>query len=216
MKVNITCRYGEKDYLHPNGHTGIDFSFQEGTPLHAIKSGVAHLVDYGNKNIGKGVIIEHSDGSKDIYGHLSEFHVKEGQRVFAGDEIALTGNTGRSTGEHLHFGQKDSAGHFIDPSSHIDAILNQAHHTHWYDFIIVTKGLFYDLAVDPKGWIYEKAGELVQGGLLDIVQDCVSALPICAVMGGCVYFFVSMFSKKLAKVSFISTIIYGLFIARGL
>lgn len=222
MKVNITCRYGEVSKLHPNGHTGIDLAFPEDTPLRAIRSGVAHLVDYGKENIGKGVIIKHSDGSKEIYGHLSQFEVKEGQQVYAGDEIGLSGGTpgttgaGHSTGPHLHFGMKDSSGHFIDPSSHIDAVMQQAggNHHHWYDIFTTTKGVLYDFAIDPKGWFYEKAGELVQGGLLDFVQDSISALPICAIVGGCVYFFIGMFSKKLAKVGFISTIIYGLFVAR--
>lgn len=213
MKVNITCRYGEISKSHPHGHTGIDFSFPEGSPIHAIKSGVAHVVDYGNKNIGKGVIIKHSDGSKDIYGHLNEIDVKEGQHIYAGDELGLTGNTGHSTGPHLHFGMKDSEGHFIDPSHHINGIMNQANSHHWYDFLTTTKGVLYNFVVDPKGWFYEQIGNLLKGGWIDILQNCASALPFVAIVGGSVYILVNLFSKKLAKASFISTVIYGFIIA---
>ncbi|PEL13805.1 M23 family metallopeptidase [Bacillus sp. AFS017336] len=213
MKVNITCRYGEISNSHPHGHTGIDFGFPEGTPIHAIKSGVAHVVDYGHKNIGKGVIIKHSDGSKDIYGHLSEIDIKEGQHIYAGDEIGLTGNTGHSTGAHLHFGMKDSQGHYIDPSHHINGILSQAKEHHWYDFLTTAKSVIYNIAVDPKGWLYEQVVKFVEGAWIDILQNCIIALPFCAIVGGSVYILVNLFSKKLAKASFISTVIYGMIIA---
>lgn len=210
MKVHITCRYGEKDYLHPHGHTGIDINFPEGTPIHAIKSGVAHVVDYGHKNIGKGVIIEHSDGSKDIYGHLSHFDVKEGQQIYAGEQIGLSGNTGHSTGAHLHFGMKDTHNHFVDPTHHYNAIVNNHH---WYDALLTKKGVLYDFAADPKGWFYEMASKIIEGGWYHILQDSLSALPFVAIVGGSVYILVNLFSKKLAKASFISTVIYGLIVA---
>lgn len=100
-------------------HTGVDIPLQEGTPLKAIKDGVIKLADYGDMNAGKTVLLETDQGTF-IYGHLSEFLVNEGQKVSAGQTIALSGNTGYSTGSHLHLGLKMN-GEFVDPTSFIDA-----------------------------------------------------------------------------------------------
>lgn len=124
MKYKITSGFWEKENFRDKPHTGIDFKMEIGEPLRSIKDGVAHIYDYGNKNAGKTVIIEGDDGKKYIYGHLSEFKVQDGQIVNKGDMIGLSGNTGNSTGAHLHFGLKDASGKFIDPSSYIDLIQN--------------------------------------------------------------------------------------------
>jgi hypothetical protein len=89
----------------------------ENTALRSIADGVVErVVDFGNTNIGKGVMIRHDDGTVAIYGHLNEVDVKPGQHVDAGDVIGLSGNTGHSTGPHLHFGLMDAQGNFIDPT----------------------------------------------------------------------------------------------------
>jgi murein DD-endopeptidase MepM/ murein hydrolase activator NlpD len=82
-------------------HAGEDFAAPIGTPVHAISSGVVVFAGvqqgYGNK-----IEIRHWDGTCSWYGHLSKIDVKVGQKVDPGELIGLVGNTGHSTGPHLH------------------------------------------------------------------------------------------------------------------
>lgn len=83
-------------------HNGIDIAIPEGTPVKAVAPGV---VVYSGQRPGYGytVLIEHDNGMITIYGHNSRLLVAQGQSVDAETTIALSGNTGRSTGPHLHF-----------------------------------------------------------------------------------------------------------------
>ena len=131
MKVNlngheffrVTTEYGVHDALHPAGHHGIDLATPMGTPLHSpIDGTVIAVKDLGDANAGMYIKVRTEDGSSDlIFGHLSEFKVKVGEHVEKGDVIGLTGNSGHSTGAHLHFGAKDAVtGDWIDPSFWVD------------------------------------------------------------------------------------------------
>src|SRR5690606_8831488 len=102
----LTSDFGDIDSAHSVPHNGIDLSMPIGTPIFSPTDGVVkNIVDYGDKNIGKGIIIETEDGSTLILGHLSDTtNVEVGQSVEFGDLLALSGNTGRSTGAHLHVG----------------------------------------------------------------------------------------------------------------
>lgn len=210
MKVRITCRYGSTDPLHPHGHTGIDLGFGEGTPLRSISDGVAHVVDYGSKNVGKGVFIQHGDKTE-IYGHLSKFNVTDGQTVRAGDVIGYTGNTGDSTGPHLHFAEKVH-GHFVDPTAHADNVMALAGGgTGWLEHI-KTAVINYR----PKSlgeWAYEHYGQVVingvKDGLLNYVADLVTALPIIAVACFGVYALCGMVNKRCGAFGAGLTFIYG-------
>jgi hypothetical protein len=130
IKYKITSRYGDFESIRNHPHNGIDFKMETGTKLKAIEDGTIHLKNFGNINAGKTIIIEGDDGKSYIYGHLSHFNVKNGQHVEKGDLIGLSGNTGHSTGSHLHFGVKDSSNHFLDPSPYIDHIQNM-NTPHW-------------------------------------------------------------------------------------
>lgn len=83
-------------------HNGVDFRASVGTEVYAPGDGIVSFVGY-NGGYGKCVIIDHGYGYKTIYGHLSDYRVSEGQNVYRGDLICLTGNTGTSTGPHLHY-----------------------------------------------------------------------------------------------------------------
>lgn len=86
----------------PAQHYGIDIKSEKGTPVVATATGMVEST--GRKgNYGKQVTIDHFNGYKSTYGHLSEILVKEGQTVVRGDTIGEVGNTGRSTGNHLHY-----------------------------------------------------------------------------------------------------------------
>lgn len=83
-------------------HKGIDWATPIGTSVVASCGGVVSRAGWGS-GYGNLVVIEHPDGRQTRYGHLSKVLVKPGQKVNQGDKIALSGNTGRSTGPHLHF-----------------------------------------------------------------------------------------------------------------
>ena len=83
-------------------HKGIDIACPIGTPVKAAAGGKVIFV--GSKDgYGKTVVLEHRNGYRTLYAHLSNFKVKEGDVVSQGEAIALSGNTGRSSGPHLHF-----------------------------------------------------------------------------------------------------------------
>jgi len=95
-------------------HSGIDFRANTGTAVLASLDGV---VSFTGENwlYGKHIIISHSNGYKTMYAHLNAFSVKKGDRVTRGRKIAESGNTGYSTGPHLHFGIYDKNNKLINP-----------------------------------------------------------------------------------------------------
>ena len=83
-------------------HPGVDLRASTGTPVMAARDGT--VLETGTLEIyGLFVIINHDGGYQSVYAHLDEILVSEGQIVDAGDRIALSGNSGVSTGPHLHF-----------------------------------------------------------------------------------------------------------------
>src|SRR5690606_28780039 len=123
MKYKITSRFGDFESFRNSPHTGLDLKMNTGEPLRAIESGIVHIKDYGNRISGKTVILETENGTQLYYGHLSKFHVEEGQHVEIGQLIGEAGNTGFSTGSHLHFAVREG-GTWINPSSYIEKIQN--------------------------------------------------------------------------------------------
>jgi Membrane proteins related to metalloendopeptidases len=89
-------------YRTPRFHTGMDFSAKIGTEIYATGNGTVTFAawkqDYGNC-----IIIDHGFGYQTLYAHLSKFRARVGQKVQRGAIIGLVGNTGKSTGPHLHY-----------------------------------------------------------------------------------------------------------------
>lgn len=83
-------------------HTGVDFSGEMNTPIYATADGVV-IKSTVESGYGKSVVIDHGYGYQTRYAHLNKSLVKVGQQVKRGEKIALMGNTGRSTGTHLHY-----------------------------------------------------------------------------------------------------------------
>ena len=85
------------------GHSGMDLAVPTGTPIRAALPGTVTVSQYNAGGYGYYVMIDHGNGLSTLYGHNSRLLAQVGQTVEAGDIIALTGSTGRSTGPHLHF-----------------------------------------------------------------------------------------------------------------
>lgn len=120
--VNVTMRLGdgmkfrEKHPVHglPRWHFGQDFRCPIGTEVYATGGGVVYYAGNENDGFGIKVVIDHGYGYRTIYGHLSEYRVKRGQKVTRGDFIGLSGSTGISSGPHLHY-QIDLFGSHVNP-----------------------------------------------------------------------------------------------------
>ncbi|MBA4181138.1 MAG: hypothetical protein C0506_11165 [Anaerolinea sp.] len=112
----VTARYGEQRSINgsvPSGHHGgTDIGVPDGTPVMATNSGIVVLARQLQVR-GNMVIIDHGGGLFSGYAHLSSFSVAEGQSVVAGEVIAMSGNTGLSTGAHLHW-EMSAAGILLD------------------------------------------------------------------------------------------------------
>jgi murein DD-endopeptidase MepM/ murein hydrolase activator NlpD len=96
----ITSNFGPR---WKRQHKGLDIKVFIGDTIRAAFSGKVRVVKYEARGYGKYVVIRHHNGLETIYGHMSKQLVSEDQEVRAGDPIGLGGNTGRSTGSHLHF-----------------------------------------------------------------------------------------------------------------
>ncbi|MCT4581453.1 MAG: M23 family metallopeptidase [Flavobacteriales bacterium] len=95
-------------------HTGLDFTASIGTNIYATGDGVVVRADSEMSGYGKLVIIDHGFGYETRYAHCHEYKVKVGQKVKKGDVIALLGNTGVSTGPHVHYEVRKN-GNPVDP-----------------------------------------------------------------------------------------------------
>lgn len=98
--TKITSKFGPR---RRRMHNGLDVKVYIGDTIRAAFDGKVRMVKYERRGYGKYVVIRHENGLETVYGHLSKQLVKEDQYVEAGEVIGLGGNTGRSTGSHLHF-----------------------------------------------------------------------------------------------------------------
>lgn len=101
----ITSRFGYRISPftgRPSMHTGLDIAAAPGSPVYAPADGLVTFAGY-DEGYGKMVTVDHGHGYQSRYGHLANFYVQVGQRVSRYDIIASVGNTGRSTGPHLHY-----------------------------------------------------------------------------------------------------------------
>lgn len=120
--LKVTAEYGTR--IHPITkaeiiHDGVDLKAEKGEKVMAAMDGVIEETDYNSEN-GNYIIIKHENAAEikyTYYAHLSEIEVEEGDFVEAGTEIGKAGNTGKSTGPHLHFKVMNEQKESIDPST---------------------------------------------------------------------------------------------------
>lgn len=112
-KHGLSAHYGQSGVNWMSQHTGIDFPVSYGTPVMAATDGTVRT--QWNSAYGNMVIVTAKDGTETWYCHLSTYKVPSGTAVKAGDVIAFSGNSGNSTGPHLHFEVRPAGGSAIDP-----------------------------------------------------------------------------------------------------
>lgn len=114
--TRVTSKYGPR---RRRMHKGIDLKVQIGDTIRAAFDGKVRIRNFERRGYGYYLVIRHPNGLETVYGHLSKFLVGVNDIVRAGDPIALGGNTGRSTGSHLHF-ETRFLGQAINPADIID------------------------------------------------------------------------------------------------
>lgn len=111
----VTSSYGYRNTFKRN-HYGTDIKVFIGDTIYSAFSGKVRVVEYSKNGYGKYIIIRHDNGLETLYAHLSKQIVKNNQLVRSGEAIGLGGNTGRSTGPHLHF-EVRFLGKYINPET---------------------------------------------------------------------------------------------------
>lgn len=117
----LTSPFGNR--FHPilniwRMHNGVDLACAAGTPIYASRSGVVTVASYQADGAGNYVQLDHGDGYRSIYMHMTHYIVKTGQTVTAGEVIGYVGSTGLSKGNHLHFGISYN-GTYVNPMEYI-------------------------------------------------------------------------------------------------
>jgi murein DD-endopeptidase MepM/ murein hydrolase activator NlpD len=100
-------------------HTGVDFALKPGNPIYATGDGVIESVKFEFFGYGNQVVVDHGFGYKTRYAHLKSVGVVEGMKVKRGECIGLSGNSGRSSGPHLHY-EVLYKGNFVNPANYYD------------------------------------------------------------------------------------------------
>lgn len=146
-KTKTNSDFGMRRY---RWHYGIDLDLEVGDPVYAVFDGIVRIAKFNRGGYGYYVLLRHANGLETIYGHLSKYHVKPGDVVKAGQVIGLGGNTGRSTGPHLHF-ETRYKGHAFNP----DAIFDFENDTIKTQKFTLTKNHYKDLLEREKAVFYK-------------------------------------------------------------
>jgi len=121
VRAGVSAAYGTQDTSGlwastNNTHTGTDYNVPVGTPVTAAMAGVVSSTDLG-ADYGMAVMVDHPGGYQTIYAHLSEKDAKVGQTVAKGQRLGKSGNSGNSTGAHLHFEVRKGKNNPVNPDT---------------------------------------------------------------------------------------------------
>ena len=122
IEGKVTSRFGPRWKRY---HYGIDIKLNVGDPVASVFDGKIRITRYDRGGYGSYVVVRHDNGLETVYGHFSKILVTEGQVVRAGEIIGLGGNSGKSTGPHLHF-ETRFLGNPINPEKFFDFELGEA------------------------------------------------------------------------------------------
>ena len=157
----VTSHYGYRRSFRRQ-HYGTDIKVFVGDTIRAAFSGKVRVVAFERYGYGNYVVIRHPNGLETVYGHMSRHLCKPNQIVRAGDVIGLGGNTGRSTGSHLHF-ETRFLGQFIDPEKLFDFEAQDV------------KGDFYLFRSSGRGTMLAATDNVV-GGEEEMSEEAANAL----------------------------------------
>ncbi len=132
----ITSVFGPRRFRF---HYGVDLRLKIGDSVRSAFSGKIRIIDYEARGYGHYIVIRHNNGLETVYGHLSAVLVTQNQNVKAGQLIAYGGNTGHSTGPHLHFEMR-YIGNALNPANIIDFASGNPREK---SYLITKKGSFY-------------------------------------------------------------------------
>ena len=177
LQYPITAKFGAIDSIHKIPHSGVDIGSPMSTPAQSLTNGVVDRIIHDNI-IGNGIGIKLENGKELVYGHLSQININYGQTIKTGDVLGLTGNSGRSTGPHIHIGLI-SNNQYQDPSMYLtqktteSGFLNNTWH------IFTTPGS--DLLDEAKQSIFRKFISFISDFFHWIVQNSDYALLIAMI-----------------------------------
>jgi len=121
-QVNLSSPFGFRSdpiYGSTAFHSGQDFATHRGYPVYATGDGVVEKSEFKFTGYGNEIVINHGYGYKSRYAHLNTIDVAEGMKVVRGDRIGSVGNSGKSTGTHLHY-EVEYKGEKVDPMKYMD------------------------------------------------------------------------------------------------
>jgi hypothetical protein len=152
FKNCITSNFGQRKWLW---HYGVDIRLSRGDSVRAAFDGIIRVQQFDRHGYGHVIVIRHTNGLETLYGHLSKELVTQNRKVTAGQVIGLGGNTGHSTGSHLHF-ETRFYGEPFDPN----CIIDFDKYALRSDTLVLTKTDFTYLADQRKAvWHIVRKGE---------------------------------------------------------
>ena len=140
----VASDFGPRRYRY---HFGTDLRLNVGDTVIAAFSGKVRIIDYEARGYGHYVVLRHDNGLETVYAHLSQVLVVHNQAIKAGQIIALGGNTGHSTGPHLHF-ETRYLGNALNPASIINFHTGKVHNDVYQ--ITKRKSFYYQREIKPK------------------------------------------------------------------
>lgn len=164
VRGRLTGRFGDSRGRYP--HAGVDWAVPVGTPVRAALAGTVVRAKWNAVpgRTGKGILLAHSGHRNTYYGHLSAFRVSPGDKVAKGQVIALSGNTGRSTGPHLHF-ETWTGGKPVNPLKYMGGLpTSDSGGEGWFDPLAP----FREIGEKIVGWVrdkFPKGGFMVDAGI---------------------------------------------------
>ena len=153
--TRVTSKFGMRTYRY---HYGIDLKLTVGDTIRSAFDGVVRISKAGY-GYGNYVLIRHPNGLETVYGHCSKLLVKADSAVRAGDPIALGGNTGRSTGPHLHFEMR-YVGNPINPASVVDFETGQPLES---AYLVCGQTFEYKTEIAAMAWYTVRKGDTLSG-----------------------------------------------------
>ena len=173
----ITSSFGPRRYRY---HYGTDLRVAVGDSIVSAFSGKVRIIDYEARGYGNYIVVRHDNGLETVYAHLSQVLVMHNQSVKAGELIAFGGNTGHSTGPHLHF-ETRYIGNAIDPEKIIDFKNGQV----WENSYLITKRNSFYYQREPKPIHIEKHYTVRKGDNLGEIaaRNGTSVKALCRING---------------------------------